>query len=560
MIRNLLILLIIAGSNQLNAALNPKPYFAQQLGSNNEINRTVYDNAGNIYMVGILRANTNIKLNPFATAKLLNKDSGGFFLLKCDTSLNLKWIKVFGCANSLSNSAVRDMRLDQSGNIILGLINTIASDYDPDPSKKLILNLASGKSTSVLLKFSSNGNLIWGHTFGAGSVASVDGIHRLALDKSGSIYIVGSISEKSDFAPGSDTVWENGYGSNYLIGYLVKLDSNAKYKFHKTFSSPGKTFVSAVAWENNVITLGGTYTNTLRCSDDISKELYPCGTYNKNGFLAEYSSNGTLNRTAHINGGKGVAVNDILFAGGKMYLMLSTQDTLYFDLLAKAAFAGSLNSNYAAMYDAANWSFSGKSIYLGAMNTMYPIGKGCSYLKEQNTILFNVVTTTISVELNTLKYQSRVEFLGTNNISDVFAVRFNNTLLITGNIDGLLSIYDPINLDPPKIFASSNQTGFIMKFKMGDFLSIKNSIEPLIFGIYNNQNSFTVKLNSSHKLSKIAVYNTAGVLVTMIETKAKNFQEYSGEANVAFPEGIYVAVLLDSANNKIASQKVYIGD
>jgi hypothetical protein len=194
------------------------------------------DNSGNIFVTGRTRS------------------YGGFdfdvFLLKYDSNGNLLWNKIWGGSN---RDVGYGIALDGSGNI---LVTSHSASY------------GAGGWDVLLLKFDSNGNELWYRTWGG---SNHDSAYGIAVDNSGNAYISGMTSSFGGFEQGHllkydsdgnllwDEIWggssrDRGYGivsedsgNVFITGYtesfgvggadviLLKYDSDGTQVWNKTW-------------------------------------------------------------------------------------------------------------------------------------------------------------------------------------------------------------------------------------------------------------------------------------------------------------------------------------
>jgi len=214
------------------------------------------------------------------------------FIAKYDSSGN------YICSSAITNNAdvtVTDVKFDSLGNIyIAGLSNTNA-DFDPGVG---VTHMTEG--SAFLAKYDPNGNFLWVKGLGAGGTLY---IKAFDIDKSGDIYLTGSLAGFVDFNPTTSTFYIvsgwNGEGSNI---FLAKYTASGGFVWAKSFNTGGATSDDMTA-NDLVIDQSGNLlvTGFFRDSIDFdpgpdfyiltgTKDLSPCGS----AFLGKYSSDGSL--------------------------------------------------------------------------------------------------------------------------------------------------------------------------------------------------------------------------------------------------------------------------
>lgn len=200
------------------------------------------DDAENIYLTGLFDSPTikfgDITLQGFGG--LLN-----LFIVKFDSSGNALWGKsAEGLANSLS--------ADAAGNTyITGLFNNTITFGD-------IILTSTGGNDIFIVKYDSNGNVIWAKSAGG---TDYDEANSLASDAEGNVYVTGNFNS-TEITFGSITVQNANNGSYDL--FIVKYDSSGNAVWVKSAGGSGyekATSVSVDAFGNTYI--AGTYFSPL---------------------------------------------------------------------------------------------------------------------------------------------------------------------------------------------------------------------------------------------------------------------------------------------------------
>ncbi|SVA93354.1 uncharacterized protein METZ01_LOCUS146208, partial [marine metagenome] len=202
------------------------------------------DAAGNVYITGRFKKTVDLNLDP-GTEDYHQAPGNTWYntyLIKLNNDGNTQWSRSWGGSENTYGEAVV---VDGSGNVIVGgWSNPIQMDIDPDPVDVVLVgtpgNDDSTQRNAWLSKFTSAGDLVWGHMFGSNST---DYIYGLAVDASNNIYATGQTGRKighnasggnwqtnpslsaiqinsfaggdpyvAKFAPSGDTVWVSVFG------------------------------------------------------------------------------------------------------------------------------------------------------------------------------------------------------------------------------------------------------------------------------------------------------------------------------------------------------------
>jgi hypothetical protein len=132
------------------------------------------------------------------------------------------WLKTYGGSGA---DAIIDMATDQNGNLVsVGYFSdTIDMDSASAGNELIARNMWDG----LIYKSNPNGELIW--------AKAIQGVQReyctgISMDKSGNLYITGSMVDTTDFDPGEGV---NDVTAQWSI-FLLKLDPSGNFKWVKT--------------------------------------------------------------------------------------------------------------------------------------------------------------------------------------------------------------------------------------------------------------------------------------------------------------------------------------
>ena len=259
-------------------------------------NSVTYDLRGNLFIAGDVNNEvTNQKY--FNNYELpLNPQCNQYsYLIKSDTSFNIKWIKLI-----LSEGfGIIKIIADAEKNIILIGKNNGFINMD---------SYSSNKSGTLLAKFSNNGDLQW--------VRNIYGIclpYDLTLDNENSIYFGGyAIDNLSFYNHGmQDTIVD-------ILGqwiFFAKYDKNGKFQWTKTTLNQSQSRLNdlEVDEDRNIYITGSWFEGST--FDGIKKTLI-----NSEIFIAKYNSNQQIQwlkqigdpKTDYSVSGRGLAIDNNL--------------------------------------------------------------------------------------------------------------------------------------------------------------------------------------------------------------------------------------------------------
>lgn len=192
------------------------------------------------------------------------------------------------------------MALDSSNNVFMTGRFMDDVDFDPNPTKTLILN-STDAGKMFISKSDENGNLLWAKAIGE-STPYIDNNTTsplvdptaIATDTNGNVYVTGTFTDVVDFDPGAGNYKLTASGTSVFI---LKLDSNGNFlwanKLGENKLTVGSTSIK-IDKSNNLYILGD-YKNTsksivqfdfdkssainaisAKVTDDGTYQPYPC--------------------------------------------------------------------------------------------------------------------------------------------------------------------------------------------------------------------------------------------------------------------------------------------
>lgn len=151
------------------------------------------------------------------------------------------WVVDWGGSGGFYNqyhegTSNRSMAMDSEDNIYI--TGAFLGYADFDPGDGVDLHIANGVGDAFLCKYDSDGNYIWGRSWGGVSTSEqfgMDYCFGVAIDDSGNVYSTGGYHDTCDFDPGPGTAWRT---SLYWTDiYLLKFDPDGNFVWVHTWGS-----------------------------------------------------------------------------------------------------------------------------------------------------------------------------------------------------------------------------------------------------------------------------------------------------------------------------------
>ncbi len=218
------------------------------LGNSYTIVVITNDNEGNTFISGAFHS-PNLKLGNFTLTNSGDFSYGKVFVAKYDPHGNVLWAitpEIF-----LSNGT-QGMCTDKQGNLyIAGLFQDVNMTF----GNVRISNTASPLQDIFLFKFDSNGNALWGKSFGG---ASHDVARSLMIDKDDNLIMAG-VFKSPEIKFGQYSLKNTDTSTNNV--FITKLSSQGDVLWAKSLGGKGEEYCRSVAV-------------------DISGNSYICGYFN----------------------------------------------------------------------------------------------------------------------------------------------------------------------------------------------------------------------------------------------------------------------------------------
>ncbi len=207
---------------------------------------TAVDSSGNIYTCGYYNS-SNFSVGG---ENLPNRGLSDFFIAKFNTIGNLLWVQGFG---GEGNDIVTAIEVDKNNNVVVcGYYESSKIDFGD------ISLTNNGGTDFFVLKFDTDGNIIWAKNFGENSYEEATG---LAIDLEGNIVVAGSFYGQtlsfgeikiinrgafqgmsdifvSKLNPQGEAIWAKGFGgSSFDSPSDVAIDANSNVYLTGSFNS-----------------------------------------------------------------------------------------------------------------------------------------------------------------------------------------------------------------------------------------------------------------------------------------------------------------------------------
>lgn len=185
----------VSGSNDIYLAkydCNGNYVWAKSIGSTGDDrgNEVVTDAAGNVFLTGDF--SLTVDFDPgIGVTNLTSSGSNDVFIAKYNSNGAYLWAKQIGGA---SGDDVRDIAIDNSGNIFL--TGNYAGTADFDPGNGVVNFTSAGGNDIFLAKFDATGNYIWANSYGS---TGTDGGSAIKTDAAGNIFVTGIFAGTVDF-------------------------------------------------------------------------------------------------------------------------------------------------------------------------------------------------------------------------------------------------------------------------------------------------------------------------------------------------------------------------
>jgi len=282
-------------------------------------NDIAIDKNGNIIVVG--QFSNTVDFDPGSAVHNLSSNGNvDNFIAKYNTQGFFQWAVSFGSADV---DLVNRVKTDSNSNIYL--CGSFSAQTDFDPGAGSVIRSPVGMTDAYVLKLDMNGNFVWVVSFGSDSL---DEASDLDIDGSGNIVVTGYFQDTVDIGG------EKLIGSDGKNIFLVKFNPDGIYQWQFTWGNSLNAEGLAVKadFSNNYYLSGYKSPGTIEPKSSFKKTFGGSAT-NKDIFLSEFSTNGTMLWSRTIGGAredftskKGIALFE-----GNIYITGVFSDTVDFD-------------------------------------------------------------------------------------------------------------------------------------------------------------------------------------------------------------------------------------
>jgi hypothetical protein len=237
------------GNNVLRK--NIRPIAISDFGTGTAI---ALDSIGNIYITGMFLG--AVDFNPSLTADSIltsHNSSIDAFIAKYDTAGVFKWVRNLG---SPQGEVATGLAVDNGGNVyVTGVFQ--GPGFSGDDGTTILPNV--GSEDTYVVKYSTDGNYLWGNTIGG---QGTDASSAIVVDKLGDkIFITGVFNQTINFNVYSNTDTLRSLGNSDV--FLAKFSSDGTYNWSKQAGGLGYDGATAIAVDvANNIYLAGIYNGT----------------------------------------------------------------------------------------------------------------------------------------------------------------------------------------------------------------------------------------------------------------------------------------------------------
>lgn len=222
-------------------------------------NGLVVDAVGNVFVTGtFISATADFDPGP-GTAILTNPAGSNVFLAKYDPSGNYQWALGIG---DIGLNTGNGLALDAMGNVyVTGGFNNLV-DFDPGPDTAI---LTAVSTDMFVAKYDSNGNYVWAESLGG---AGVDAGRGVVVDRSNSVYVVGSIASPIGYfnPSGANIPVTTGAGATFVLKLSCRSFVSITHTACDRFTFNGVTYTASGAYTD-------TFTNAAACDSFVTLHL-----------------------------------------------------------------------------------------------------------------------------------------------------------------------------------------------------------------------------------------------------------------------------------------------
>jgi len=232
-------------------------------GNEDEIQKSLVDRNGNLYLVGMFKSNQLI----FGTDTLLRSGENDIFLVKLDADTNVVFAKSF---KNWGLSKVTGIVLDSYSNIYLSGYSQGSLTFDT-----FILYGNSYSNCSFVVKMNPDAEVIWANSYAGGSSSC-----SMVIDSADNIYISGWFAQTFIINNIHTTI----YPTNSNLHFLLKIDASGSEKWLKNYG--GELMIDK---QQNLF-FTDNYSDSIRMDDHLLTTI--SNEENHNLYVAKADTNG----------------------------------------------------------------------------------------------------------------------------------------------------------------------------------------------------------------------------------------------------------------------------
>lgn len=245
------------------------------------------------------------------------------FIAKYDFDGNLLWCNGLG-----GEKGLLDFDFDRSSNIIVTGFFEGTSDFDPSTNQ---LNLTSVDGRDIfLVKYNSDGDLVWGESFGGNSS---DTGYSLICDSEDNVYLAGAFNDNIDTDPSTNSlVFNSAGGQTDSDGFLSKFDSLGNLIWSNQLGGFGNDYaVSLALGLNDNVFVGGRFYTSIDLDPSGGLD-FQTATNGSEIFFAKFDRNGSYIWGESALGNGQNSIRDIVWNNfSSIYLLGNFRDLIDFD-------------------------------------------------------------------------------------------------------------------------------------------------------------------------------------------------------------------------------------
>ena len=233
------------------------------------------DSNGNVFVTGLFQGAIDFDGN--YPDDIINHnydgDKNNAYLVTFDSSGNYLWAKSFGDENNNNTfSEGQGVATDSNGNVVATGVFQGPIDFDGDGTVEIGQNSNDYERDVYLVKFDSNGTLVWEKSFGDGGF--LDSQRGIGTDSDGNIFLTGMFQGAIDFDGDGRAELGDNYDPSKRHGYLAKFDSNGDYLWAKGFQSSDSNSSDRIAIDSSGnVYVAGQFIKEIDFNADANPDL-----------------------------------------------------------------------------------------------------------------------------------------------------------------------------------------------------------------------------------------------------------------------------------------------